>query len=221
MAMSQPANQSEQAELDSAKLEISSSAPIKREIEGDLFDAPSGSVLMHACSAQGVWGKGIALEFKRTYPAAFQIYKTYCMEQLSNPGTHDIPNKVGNRPPRLYARYPVGTTLIIPPQDEDQNRGRPAHWIACMFTSYDYGRRIDSPQTIRIHTAAALDDLKIQLEMMLSEDQSQSQGAECPKELYSCRFNSGLFHIPWAMTRFTLERARLPLPLTVVYPPNN
>ncbi|KAF3891950.1 hypothetical protein GY631_4499 [Trichophyton interdigitale] len=38
------------------------------EIEGDLFLAPEGAALIHACNCQGSWGKGIALEFKnRTF----------------------------------------------------------------------------------------------------------------------------------------------------------
>ncbi|KAJ5088515.1 hypothetical protein N7456_012131 [Penicillium angulare] len=197
---------------------MSSNPPSILEMEGDIFNAPSGSVLMHACSVQGAWGKGIALEFKKNYPAAYLIYREYCMERLRKPGTHDIPNKVASYPPRLFARYPVGSTFIIPPQQDDQMRGRPAHWIACMFTSYDYGKRLDSPHVIRINTAAALDDLKMQLDRMLLE---QSEGTECPKELFSCRFNSGLFKIPWEKTRVSLEKAGLPLPLTVVYPPNN
>lgn len=43
-----------------------------------LFDAPKGALLMHACNAQGVWGSGIAKEFKVRYPAAFEWYRMCC-----------------------------------------------------------------------------------------------------------------------------------------------
>lgn len=41
-------------------------------------------------------------------------------------------------------------------------------------------------------------------------------GAAMPSELYACRFNSGLFAVPWAKTRKLVEDAGLKM--TVVYP---
>lgn len=43
-----------------------------------LFDAPEGSILVHACNAQGVWCSGIAAEFKEKYPQAYDDYKSFC-----------------------------------------------------------------------------------------------------------------------------------------------
>lgn len=45
-----------------------------------LFDAPEGSVLVHACNMQGVWGSGIAVEFKKRFPNAFHQYKNACTQ---------------------------------------------------------------------------------------------------------------------------------------------
>lgn len=47
---------------------------------GSLFDAPPGALLVHACNSQGVWGSGIALEFKKRFPEAYKYYKTVCDE---------------------------------------------------------------------------------------------------------------------------------------------
>lgn len=45
---------------------------------GSLFDAPKGSILVHACNAQGVWGSGIAVEFKKRFPESFNVYHLGC-----------------------------------------------------------------------------------------------------------------------------------------------
>lgn len=48
----------------------------------NLFDAPEGSVLVHACNAQGVWGSGIAVEFKKRFPYSFEIYQDKCQNEI-------------------------------------------------------------------------------------------------------------------------------------------
>lgn len=45
---------------------------------GSLFSAPKGAILAHACNAQGVWGRGIALEFKQRFPDAYREYTAAC-----------------------------------------------------------------------------------------------------------------------------------------------
>ena len=48
-------------------------------IKGDLFElAPKHTYLAHACNCQGVWGGGVAKEFKKRYPEAFEIYNQIC-----------------------------------------------------------------------------------------------------------------------------------------------
>ncbi|DAA74171.1 TPA_exp: hypothetical protein A8136_3669 [Trichophyton benhamiae CBS 112371] len=95
------------------------------EIEGDLFLAPEGAALIHACNCQGSWGKGIALEFKNRYPAAYQIYRSYCLDLLANPQTGLHPTndtKTGNDTNNAIQRVtklPEGTALVIPPQPGD------------------------------------------------------------------------------------------------------
>lgn len=47
-------------------------------IKGDLFSAPPTQLLTHACNCQGVWGSGIAKQFRDLYPAEFILYREYC-----------------------------------------------------------------------------------------------------------------------------------------------
>jgi ADP-ribose 1''-phosphate phosphatase len=47
-------------------------------IKGDLFQAPKGSVLLHSCNCQGVWGSGVAAAFFNKFPQAYKVYKEYC-----------------------------------------------------------------------------------------------------------------------------------------------
>lgn len=46
---------------------------------GSLFDVQSG-YLGHACNCRGVWGSGIAVDFKRLFPEAFLAYSNRCQE---------------------------------------------------------------------------------------------------------------------------------------------
>jgi len=48
---------------------------------GNLFvEARSNAILTHACNAQGRWGRGIALNFKKLYPSAYKQYQDFCGE---------------------------------------------------------------------------------------------------------------------------------------------
>ncbi|KAJ5578734.1 Appr-1-p processing [Penicillium hispanicum] len=182
-----------------------------REIRGSLFDAPTGSALIHACNAQGTWGKGIAATFKHKYPAAFQVYRTYCMQLLQHITTHPIPDLGnGDMHPRSV-RFPLGTALIIEPQSADYELDRKSHWIICLFTSYHYRARVDAPDLIISSTYAALRDLKEQLEDLDKSDDT----AEKPTGLFACRFNSGAFGVPWKETRKVIQEVGLDM--TVMY----
>lgn len=52
--------------------------------KGDLFSTlPSKSlneIFLHSCNAQGVWGAGIALEFKKRFPKAYYLYQYECAQ---------------------------------------------------------------------------------------------------------------------------------------------
>jgi ADP-ribose 1''-phosphate phosphatase len=49
-----------------------------RHQTGDLFDAPAGVYLAHACNCQGAWNSGVARTFREKFPASFQEYHDRC-----------------------------------------------------------------------------------------------------------------------------------------------
>jgi ADP-ribose 1''-phosphate phosphatase len=120
----------------------------------DLFEAPKGSILVHACNAQGVWGSGIAKEMKARFPIAFQHYNFQC-EMYKMLGDIDV------------------TT------DKD-------YVIASIITSDNYASKVDSPDEILVSTTIALNEL---CKKLTPEAQ-----------IYSNKFNSGLFKVPWDQT---------------------
>ena len=98
-------------------------------IKGDLFKAPNGSILTHACNAQGVWGSGIAKLFADRFPEARRAYAEHCS--------------------RLGSKV-LGTCFIISAGD---------YKIACLFTSENYGKHKDPPALILERTRSAVLDL--------------------------------------------------------------
>ncbi|KAI2907878.1 hypothetical protein CBS63078_4729 [Aspergillus niger] len=108
------------------------------------------------------------------------------------------------------ARLPEGTALIIPPQEKDyENDSRKRHWIICLFTSRGLGRMVSPENIVLENTELAIADMKEQLDRI--EDQ---EGRFL--ELWSCRFNSGLFGVQWARSREILKKSGLDV--TVVTP---
>lgn len=113
---------------------VYSSTSVKPSIQYkkmSLFDAPKNSVLVHACNAKGVWGSGIAKEFKSLFPNAFEEYNKYCNTNLPY--------------------HTVGTALVTKPEN--------SYKIGCLITSSDFGARLNAEQLILNHTKHALDNL--------------------------------------------------------------
>lgn len=97
-----------------------------------LFDAPKGSILMHGCNAQGVWGRGIAAEFKKRFPVSYGQYTARCNMYKDN-----------------YPGYgAVGKSMILPEEH--------GHQVACLVTSFDYGD-IDPERIILLQTVLAME----------------------------------------------------------------
>ncbi|OOQ86925.1 ADP-ribose 1''-phosphate phosphatase [Penicillium brasilianum] len=182
------------------------------ELPGNLFDAPEGSALIHACNTQGSWGGGIARAFKERYPAAYQVYRSHCLQFLRARKPHEISDMYTHV--NSASILPLGTALIIPPQPADSRRSQKKHWIICLFTSAGYGRRVDRPEQIINHTYAALRDLREKLTDLRLDGTEPS-----PTALFSCQFNSGLFGVPWPDTRRVLDHSGLHV--TVIYPPGD
>ncbi|PYH75009.1 MIF domain protein [Aspergillus vadensis CBS 113365] len=190
----------------SVRMKPSSTAGGLLEIQGSLFDAPEGAALIHACNCRGTWGKGIARVFRSNYPAAYEVYRSHCRQFSSKPRYNSITTSDGTR----RARLPEGTALMIPPQKRDhENDCRKRHWIICLFTSRGLGRMVSPENIVLENTELAIADMKRQIDHI--EDQEGSL-----LELWSCRFNSGLFGVQWARSREILEKSGLDV--TVVTP---
>lgn len=102
--------------------------------KGSLFDAPQNSILLHACNTRGVWGSGIAKEFKSKMPLSFKEYKEHCVLN------------------QLKGKSIVGTTLVTD--------GLEHGWkVGCLFTSKGFGYEVDDPDTILENTRKALENL--------------------------------------------------------------
>lgn len=56
-----------------------------REIEGNLF-ASGAQALVNTVNCVGFMGKGVALEFRRRFPAMFDEYHRACVEGRLRPG---------------------------------------------------------------------------------------------------------------------------------------
>lgn len=123
-----------------------------------LFDAPEGSILVHACNSQGVWGSGIAKEFKERFPEDYLEYKSMI----------NFHNRLSGSTCGLFGR--------------SEKTG----WLV---TSHNYGDLKDSPEQIKINTTLALVDLCL----------------DGPMLVYSNKFNSGLFAVPWEETELILK----------------
>jgi ADP-ribose 1''-phosphate phosphatase len=133
-----------------------------------LFDAPEGSILVHSCNAQGVWGSGIAAPFKEKYPRSWNAYNLYCINAL-------IESKGGA----------IGTCLV--PGRENKR------YVGCLITSFSYGSNRDSVDDIIAQTYLALNDFC-------------TEGLDFDKTpVYSNKFNSGMFKVPWTETERVLR----------------
>ncbi|KAI5238328.1 hypothetical protein E4T42_09022 [Aureobasidium subglaciale] len=88
----------------------------------------------------------------------------------------------------------IGTCLIIPPQKTGRQ-----HWVGCLFTSRKYGRGKDKKDQILKNTENAVEHMVDQLEGW------QKRGKEMPIAFWMPKINSGLFRVPWAETKKTIE----------------
>lgn len=148
-----------------------------------LFDAPEGSLIVHACNCKGSWGSGIAKEFKERYYEAFKTYQILCWFDggKSKPGKFDF--------------------ISI---------NKEKHDIGCLFTSYGYGKELDSEDVILINTILAVDSA-------LTHAAINGTGY-----IFSNKFNSGLFKIPWEKTEKIINTLlpRYPTVKWIVCDPN-
>lgn len=84
----------------------------------------------------------------------------------------------------------VGTAQLISSYDTTTGK---TYWIGNLITSSGYGSTLDSKAEVLVNTILALQNLCFNLE---------SKGI---KEVYSNKFNSGLFKVPWEETEAFLK----------------
>lgn len=140
-----------------------------------LFDAPEGSILVHACNSQGKWGRGIAKTFRDLYPESYGEYARFCERFLKSP-----------------EGSAVGHALIT---SGENDRG-----VGCIITSHHYSPELkDSVEVIKINTALALNNLMDQIQVYIDDDNFDGG------VVYSNKFNSGLFGVPWEDSELILK----------------
>lgn len=105
---------------------------------GSLFDAPEGSVLVHACNAKGVWGRGIAKEFKTRFPKSYDEYFWLCSEA------------------KEHGTYLPGHSFLLCEENNYQ--------VGCLVTSYGFLNDLDPESVVLNQTREALDSLCLDLE---------------------------------------------------------
>lgn len=133
-----------------------------------LFEAPERSLLVHACNGQGVWGSGIAKEFKNRFSLAHRLYREFCEENDDSTGKSKICSDNG-------------------------------YWIGNLITSKGYGTMLETEDSILVNTTLAINDLLTKL------NKNELSNLSLNTEIYSNKFNSGLFRVPWEKTEKILN----------------
>lgn len=142
-----------------------------------------------ACNCVGEWGAGVALQLKKEFPNAYDIYYDHCQDKK-----HE---------------ELLGTCLLISPQAEDRKLVDKEVFIACLFTSKGYGRKnvkkgnpgLSNKDEVLAATKTALGDFKEQV----NQRQDNSKGDDGPLFIASVKFNAGSFKVPWEETRAQIE----------------
>jgi ADP-ribose 1''-phosphate phosphatase len=52
-------------------------------------------IYVHACNSKGVWGRGIALQFKKKFPVAYLKYRDFCLNKNTKVGDSVIVEENG------------------------------------------------------------------------------------------------------------------------------
>lgn len=140
-----------------------------------LFDAPKESIIVHACNSQGVWGSGIAKAFKERYFESFKEYNFFCNMANQQRGTA------------------TGRASLSSFHEQEP------HWVGWIVTSHNYGELKDPPELIKIHTTLALHEFCQKVYTAHSREEYPTI------DVYSNKFNSGLFGVPWEDSELILK----------------
>lgn len=200
---------------------------ILEEEKRALRTLPPGSCLVHATNCLGVWGAGIALEIRDIFPAAYSQYQEFCEKEFKQ-GTGSSSSHASSSRNSSQGKLAAGRCLIIPPQKEDVDSGGSPRgiFVVCLFTSYGYGRGTarkpgrDPKSLIVEQTLLALEDFRSQVggdamvsdniqgrELEMQDDRDRDQDQDRMRAIFSPKFNSGLFGVPWEETAGQIEKA--------------
>lgn len=129
-----------------------------------LSSIPANSILAHATNCFGTWGAGVALAIRDLFPNADEVYTAHC--DSFRPSKDKWPSKEGL----------LGGVCLVPPQMEDHAASTKKTddesevegvWIACLFTSYGFGRptkkkaALDKKSAIWAQTESALSEFRV------------------------------------------------------------
>lgn len=56
-----------------------------KTVKSDLFYFARPTYFCHACNCHGMWGNGIAVQFRERYPHSYDVYQRFC-EDGAKPG---------------------------------------------------------------------------------------------------------------------------------------
>ena len=90
-------------------------------VTGDIFAQPA-DVLVNPVNCAGVMGRGLALQFKRRYPAVFRAYREACRDGELRPG-RVLLLPTGSDRPRAIAHFPTKRHWRDPSRIEDIDAG--------------------------------------------------------------------------------------------------
>lgn len=190
-------------EIDEVDSQESSRLLKLQEETGDIFDAPTNTLIIHACNCEGHWGAGIAKAFKDLYPQAHQHHEEYCQDH-----SYSLIDSAQLIPPLDASSNDGGEDKKPPSEASDGDKEAknipetPKHFIGCLFTSRRYGRKKDTPKRILQATKPAMEDLLRQVNDWNAKAKKEEDKI---KEVRMCKINSGLFAVPWEKSKKELE----------------
>lgn len=157
---------------------------IIRRVYGDLFKhtAKTGKpVLAHATNLRGIWGAGVAKEFKERFPLASLKHEEY---------VKGVP-----------AVKLIGTAQVIQtePQDPGNKNNKQPAVVVCLFLG-DISNQYAENDIVN-YTGLALADLKEKL-----KDVDGLETEDGKVVLLLPKINAGIFRVPWARTEKVLEK---------------
>ncbi|CCG80747.1 ADP-ribose 1''-phosphate phosphatase [Taphrina deformans PYCC 5710] len=164
-------------------------------IKASLFEAPPNSILLHACNCRGQWGNPRTQTGRATRRLIWSGGGIALLFREKYPESYQLHvNHCASHPKDAL----LGTTqLIACPEDATTQ-------IACLFTSDRGGKRCDSPPEILDATRRGLIDLKQQVARLDGE-----------WSIAACKFNSGIFKVPWDQSQAIIEEVGLDVDLYV------